>query len=311
MKTLALLRRGVAALGLAAATAVICAPALSSTPVMTATNSARPALWQVSDADTTVYLFGTIHVLPNSVGWRTPAINRVIAQADGLVLETMIDETRPEALTDDFARLGVSVGLPPFLERFEQKNRPVIAAAIAQSGIPLSRYDQLETWAATLTLLGRQTSSTGFRGEDGVETILKKNFVRAGKPVDQLETNIDQLNMYDGLSEYAQRSMLTGMIGDARTRTRSVRGQLDAMLGTWVKGDVEGIARSFNAELARQPELRNALLTRRNARWADWIDQRMDQPGSVMVAVGAGHLAGEGSVLQVLEHQGYTVSRIQ
>ena len=105
--------------------------------------------------------------------------------------------------------------------------------------------------------------------------------------------------------------MLTGMIGDAGARAKSVRGQLDAMLGTWVSGDVDGIARSFNAELAEQPELREALLTRRNARWASWIDQRMDRPGSVMVAVGAGHLAGEGSVLKALELQGYTVSRIQ
>jgi uncharacterized protein YbaP (TraB family) len=119
------------------------------------------------------------------------------------------------------------------------------------------------------------------------------------------------LNMYDGLSERAQRGMLSAMIGDPGARARSVRGQLDAMVGNWVSGDVVGIAKSFNAELSAQPELRNALLTRRNARWANWIDQRMNQPGSVMVAVGAGHLAGKGSVLQALEHHGYTVTRIQ
>ena len=155
-------------------------------------------------------------MLPGGVGWRTPAINQVIAQSDGLVLETMIDETRPQSLADNFTRLGVRAGLPPFLERFEAKNRPAIAAAIVKSGIPASRYDQMETWAATLTLVGRQTGSSGFKGADGVETILRKNFVRAGKPVGQLETNVDQLSMYDGLSEHAQRSMLTG--NDRRSR---------------------------------------------------------------------------------------------
>jgi uncharacterized protein YbaP (TraB family) len=268
-------------------------------------------MWQISDADTTIYLFGTIHVLPGNVGWRTPALDQAIAQSDGLILETMIDQARPQSLADNFTRLGERDGLPPFLDRFEAKNRPAIAAAIVKSGVPVSRYDQLETWAATLTLVGRQAGSNGFKGADGVETILMKNFVRAGKPVGQLETNVDQLSLYDGLSERAQRSMLTGMIGDPGARARSVRGQLDAMVGTWVSGDVDGIAQSFNAELADQPELRAALLTRRNARWASWIDQRMDQPGSVLVAVGAGHLAGEGSVLQVLEGHGYTVSRIQ
>ena len=312
MKPLAWFRRGVAALGLAAATAAVyAAPALPNSSVMTASNGARPALWQISDTDTTVYLFGTIHVLPNSVGWRTPVINQVMARSDGLVLETMIDEARPQSLADDFTRLGVRVGLPPFLDRFEPRSRPAIAAAILKSGLPTSRYDQLETWAGTLTLVGRQTSSSGFKGADGVETILRKNFVRAGKPVGQLETNADQLGLYDGLSEQAQRSMLTGMIGEPGARRRSVRGQLHAMLDTWVSGDVDGIARSFNAELATQPELRNALLTRRNVRWANWINQRMDRPGSVMVAVGAGHLAGDGSVLQALEGHGYTVTRIQ
>lgn len=310
MKTLAWMKSGVAALGLALASAAICAaPALPTTQI-TASPEVRPALWQVTDADTTVYLFGTIHVLPGSVGWRTPAFNQVMAESDGLVLETVIDDTA-STLADNFSRLGIRDGLPPFLQRFEAKNRPAIAAAMVKSGIPASRYDRMETWAATLTLVGRQASSSGFKGADGVETILKKNFVRAGKPIDQLETNVDQLNLYDGLSEYAQRAMLTGMIGDPGARAKSVRGQLDAMLGTWVSGDVEGIARSFNAELAQQPELREALLTRRNARWASWIDQRMDQPGSVMVAVGAGHLAGEGSVLKALERRGYTISRIQ
>jgi uncharacterized protein YbaP (TraB family) len=273
-------------------------------------NGVRPAMWQISDTDTTVYLFGTIHVLPNGLGWRTPEFNRVMASADGLVLETVIDET-PTALAADFKRLGVRPGLPPFLSRFSAKNRPAIEAAMMQSGVPESRYDQMETWAGTLTLLGRQATSGGFKGADGVETVLKKNFTAAGKPVGQLETNVDQLNMYDGLSERAQRAMLTEMIGDPGVRAQSVRGQLDAMVGTWVNGDVDGIAKSFNAELAAQPELRKALLTRRNARWAEWIDQRMTKPGSVMVAVGAGHLAGKGSVLQALERDGYTVTRIQ
>ena len=309
MKALAWVRRGAAALGLAAATAVICTPAIPSTPPMNAANSVRPAMWQVRDADTTIYLFGTIHALPGGLGWRTPAINRVMANADGLVIETKIDE--PSALAADFARLGTRAGLPPFLDRFAADKRPAIEAAILKSGIPEVQYDRMETWAATLTLVGRQTRSSGFKGEDGVETILRKNFARAGKPVDQLETNVEQLTVFDSLSEYAQRAMLTEMIGDVGARTRSVRGQLDAMLGTWVRGDVDGIARSFNAEMAQQPELKDALLTRRNARWASWIDHRMDRPGSVMVAVGAGHLAGEGSVLQALEGRGFTVSRIQ
>jgi uncharacterized protein YbaP (TraB family) len=71
------------------------------------------------------------------------------------------------------------------------------------------------------------------------------------------------------------------------------------------------IARSFSAELRDSPELRDALLARRNANWAGWVERRMTQPGSVMVAVGAGHLAGDGSVQDMLKRRGYRVTRVQ
>jgi uncharacterized protein YbaP (TraB family) len=83
------------------------------------------------------------------------------------------------------------------------------------------------------------------------------------------------------------------------------------MLDSWSRGDVAGIARSFNAELGEAPELMDALLARRNVNWARWVKGRLDQPGTVMVAVGAGHLAGDQSVLSLLNNQGVTVTRVQ
>jgi hypothetical protein len=83
------------------------------------------------------------------------------------------------------------------------------------------------------------------------------------------------------------------------------------MLAAWSKGDVPSIAKTFNADLGNSPELKKALLDRRNANWARWVKTRLDQPGTVMVAVGAGHLAGSESVLTILEKQGLKVTRVQ
>ena len=52
------------------------------------------------------------------------------------------------------------------------------------------------------------------------------------------------------------------------------------------------------------------LLTSRNANWAGWIENRLEQPGTVFIAVGAGHLAGAGSVQEQLEDRGLEVRRI-
>ena len=90
-----------------------------------------------------------------------------------------------------------------------------------------------------------------------------------------------------------------------------MRGEFDQMLKAWAAGDVAEIARSFSAEFHDSPELQAALLARRNANWAGWVERRMTQPGSVMVAVGAGHLAGDGSVQEMLKRRGYRVTRVQ
>ena len=87
--------------------------------------------------------------------------------------------------------------------------------------------------------------------------------------------------------------------------------EFGGMLGAWSRGDVKGIAKTFDRDLANSPELRDNLIRQRNANWARWIEQRMAQPGAVLVAVGAGHLAGPGSVIETLKKDGYTVRRVE
>jgi hypothetical protein len=83
------------------------------------------------------------------------------------------------------------------------------------------------------------------------------------------------------------------------------------MLAAWVRGDVKQIGATFNEDLSGSPELREALLRRRNLNWSKWIQRRMASPGSVLVAVGAGHLAGKDSLISMLERDGYRVRRVQ
>ena len=87
--------------------------------------------------------------------------------------------------------------------------------------------------------------------------------------------------------------------------------EYNGMLASWSRGDIKEIAATFNHELADSPDLKQSLLEQRNANWAKWIEQRMKQPGTIMVAVGAGHLAGRGSVIALLQKDGYRVQRVQ
>ena len=292
--------RRLAAFGAIAATACASAPAAEAKP-------ASPALWKVADADTTIYLFGTIHLLPPGTKWRSPVFDKAAAGSDTLVVETDIDESNPAATVGELFKLALSPGLPPLAERVKPEKRAALATAIAKSGIPAPAFDKMETWAAAFLLLAGQFKDLGLESGSGVESVLKKQFVAGGKPIGQLETNAEQLGFFDRLSEAAQRDFLEGVLDDSSDAKEQFGGMLDA----WSKGDVAGIAKSFNADMGEAPELLDALIARRNANWAKWVKSRLDQPGTVMMAVGAGHLAGDKSVVNLLQKEGLKVTRVQ
>ena len=288
------------------AVSAVAATACSAAPA-SETKAASPALWKVADHDTTIYLFGTIHLLPKDTKWRSSAFDTAAAGADTLVVETVIDESNPAATMSELLQLAVSEGLPPLADRVPPEKKAALQAAVAKSGIPAPMYDKLETWAAAFMLLGVQFKELGLDPGSGVESTLKKQFQDSKKSIGQLETNAEQLGFFDRLSEDAQRKFLLAILDSSGDMSSEFKGMLDA----WTRGDVKEIAKSFNSDLSDAAELRDALLTKRNSNWAKWVKGRLDQPGTVLVAVGAGHLAGEQSLQSMLENQGVKVTRVQ
>lgn len=291
--------------GLAALLLPLAACAGAAEPAAEA-EAARPALWKLADEDTNIWLFGTIHMLPEGQKWRTPALDAALAGADELVLEVAeVDDMMASAQA--MQKLGVSPGLPPIAERVPEEKRAALRAMIAESGFPEAVYDRLETWAAALPLLGVTFKRLGLNPELGVERQIGAPFRARGGRVVGLETIEQQFGFFDTLSEDAQRKLLLAVIED----TAETRAQFRAMLDAWSKGDLDGIARSFDDEAKMSPELKEALMRRRNQRWAEWLERRLDRPGTVFVAVGAGHLAGEDSVQTMLRARGLKAKRVQ
>ena len=294
-----LLRRAGAALGLSLLVGSV--PAEARAP-----HVAKPALWQVSDADTTIYLFGTIHLLPANYQWRTPKIDEAMASSRELVVETIVDDKDPTKLMSAMTSLAFNTpSLPPLSARVPPARRAALAEAVKKSGLPAQAFDRMETWAAAFILLGNKFREIGLSG--GVEGVLRSDFSTKGKSVGELESNVEQLAFFDKLPETAQRSLLEGAIEE----TKDMDSYFGGMLQAWSRGDVRGIARTFDRDLSSSPELQKALIRQRNANWSKWIEQRMEKPGAVMIAVGAGHLAGKDSVLELLQKGGYKVRRLQ
>ena len=263
---------------------------------------ARPALWRVADADTTIWLFGSIHALPPGVAWETPVVERAIAAADTLILE--VPPVDAGVARAEFLAVARRDGLPPILERVPQGQRAALVRGIDAADLSAWELDTLETWAAALTIgaaAGRQAEASS---ADGVEPVLTARF--AGKAIGALETRGGQFAAFARLPEASQRLLLLHAAGAARDPASGYR----RLLAAWAAGD-EGALAATIAPLRGDPAIIAALVTERNARWASAIVRRMARPGRVFVAVGAGHLVGAGSVVAMLRARGWRVERVE
>ena len=267
---------------------------------------AKPALWKIVDPDTTIYLFGTIHALPPGTRWQSPTLRAAMARSDSLVLEVgNLGDTA--ALTAAFQSLAVSPGLPPVLTRVAPAKRKRLEAALTAAKLPIAAADRMESWAVALSLVAATVPRLGFSREAGVEAKLRAAFDARGVKTEGLETAAQQFGYFDGLSESAQRRLLEAALEDeGKAKLEFAR-----MLAAWRVGDVARIALTFDDELKTSPELTKALLDRRNAAWVEWLAARMKAPGTVFVAVGAGHLAGRQSLTRLATGKGLRVLRVQ
>jgi len=269
---------------------------------------AHPALWKLADADTTIYLFGTMHILPAGTNWMDPGLKKAIDASQSLTLEAVLDQD-PTLVASVLLRIGHAQGLPPLAERVPANQRPQLEALVKASGIPTNYLDGMKTWAAALMLTGGALQQIGVdaAASPGVEPQLTALFRSANKPIDGLETAELQLGYFDKLPESAQRAFLAATL-DAPAKARD---DFQKMLGAWEKGDPAAIEKSFADDPEFTPALRDLLLRQRDRAWAEALAKRLEKPGTVFVAVGAGHLVGPDSVQKMLADKGLKVVRVQ
>jgi uncharacterized protein len=289
-----------------AAIALLTGCQAESAPRKPAAQAAKPAMWKLADKDTTVYLFGTIHVLPKDLQWRTPLMNAAIAQSSDLVLEVgNIDDQA--AVSGAFMKLAITPNLPPLAKRIPAEKVAGLNKLIKEAGLPAQVLDTLETWAAGLTIASASLAKLDVDPDSGADRALSAVFKAAKKPVTGFETGEEQLGFFDTLPESEQRTFLIGMV-DEQTDAKV---EFAKMIAAWKRGDEKEIALSFDDEAKLSKSLTEVLLYKRNANWTEKLAERMKKPGTIMVAVGAGHLAGDRSVVDMLRKRGFSVKRVQ
>ncbi|WP_231621663.1 TraB/GumN family protein [Sphingomonas sp. 37zxx] len=269
------------------------APAAAA-PAAAKTVDADPALWVVRDEDTTIYLFGTIHVLKPGLSWFDDAVRRAFDASDQVVLEMVTPDT--PTMQNLVIKMAVNPTGPTLTEKLPADKRDAYAKAVTGLGLPANAFDRLDPWFASINLSLLPLQKLGYDPANGVEAQVTAAAKAAGKPVIGLETAEQQLGYFDTLPEPTQIKFLMSTVDEVD----KMGPMIDTMVKAWAKGDPEQLGKLMNDSLRENPEIAKVLLNDRNERWADWIEKRLETPGTVFMAIGAGHLAGYDSVLAKL-----------
>lgn len=268
---------------------------------------AEPALWKIEQDDATVWLFGTFHLLPPSLDWRTEPVTGALQAADIVWFEADVQSPQAQQRTVELVpQLGMNppgVTLSSLLDEETGELLERIAPAI---GAPPAALDPLRPWLVGLTLAVMQIQQLGFDPAAGVESILHAEAQAAGKAFRYFETIDEQLGFFAGLPSEVEIEMLAQTLRDME----ELPAQLDEMVVAWATGDLGTLDEAVNASVRdTSPEVYEALLVERNRNWIPDITAMLDEGGTHFVAVGAGHLVGEDSVIALLEAEGVRVER--
>lgn len=275
-----------------------------SAPVASA-QTAGPALWVVRDADSTLYLFGTVHVLRETDDWGSPAIDAAFDSAATLVLE--IDNPEDQAALIPLVQQHGLTPDRPLSSLLTADEVQTLDTAAQSMGLSAARLDPMRPWLAALQLAAAPLANAGYDPGSGVDAILRRRAAEAGLPVMGFETLAQQVGILAGFPEEGQLAYLRRTLNDYDRGAA----QLDRLIEAWSRGDTAAIE-TIGLEPIRAvgPRAYQTLIVERNIDWADQIQTLLDGAGVTFVAVGALHLTGEHSVQSVLEARGVPVERV-
>lgn len=261
-----------------------------------------PALWVIKDADSTLYLFGSVHVLRPTTGWASPRVEAAFDSASDIWFEISNPDDQA-AVMPLIQQHGLSPETPLSSRLTPEENVELEAAAQAM-GASAAQLQPMKPWLAALSLSVAPLVKAGYDPKSGVELVLKARAEAAGKPIHGFETIDKQIGILAGLPEDVQMAFLRETLKDYENAVT----MLDTMVEAWAKGDVATLDRVMVEEMKEaSPALYQALLVDRNTDWADQIQTMLEGSGTAFIAVGAGHLTGDDSVQAILQQRGVTV----
>jgi uncharacterized protein YbaP (TraB family) len=267
---------------------------------------AEPSLWAIKDQDSTIYLFGTVHVLKPQTQWRSAKVARAFDAAGDVVMEIEQPDS-PAAMQPLMLRYGLD-RTKPLSARLSPDSYRRLQAAAQGMGIPPQALDAMRPWLAALTVSLTPLMRAGYDPDSGVEKLLTAQAKAAGKPISAFETAEQQIRFFADMSPEQERELLDSTLADIDEGPAKI----DALVDAWAAGDQGALKRQMVDEMRGDyPDLYRLLLVDRNRDWAGQLKAKLAGSGVSFVAVGAGHLTGPDSLQAQLAKLGISAKPVK
>jgi uncharacterized protein YbaP (TraB family) len=266
---------------------------------------ATPALWRVKHGASTLYLFGSLHILPDGYAWRTPAINAALDASDLFIFEVATDEA---AIRDEKEYI-VHNGILPRRQSLRTLLTPTefetYATVLRRAGLRPEQFERYRPWLAAvmvgLAYLHRH-DLTSLKGADDELMAYARDHGRRFIFLESMKEQMDLLTSGEERGHLVALKNLIGRLGSSRQEERE-------LLETWSKGDAGRFTAFIDSYFKDRPEAQEFLIDRRNRNWLASFKQFLDRDGgTTMATVGAAHIGGSNGLVALLCREGYEVS---
>lgn len=267
--------------------------------------TSESCLWTVQAPENKIYLLGSLHLLKADDYPLSASMNAAYADSQILFFETDLEALQQPAMLMKIQELGFYPQGENLLQNLDANTRKRLEKKMADLGLPLEVYIRLKPWLVATDLAVQELQKLGFNPIYGVDVYFFNKAKADGKQIGFLEPPEFQIDLLGQMNKQAQNDFLNQTLKDLEV----VNDLAADLIESWKDGDAHKLHELLNKSFKDYPELHDRLLIQRNKKWVKQIEVAMRQNKNILFVVGAGHLVGPESVIDLLEKKGHSVKQ--
>lgn len=274
----------------------------------------KPLLWKVSDADNSIYLLGSFHLLKADDYPLAPSAYAALEDSAQVVFELSPAEMNDPSLGQRMAQAAMRTDGQTLQQSLPAATWAALEQYAGTRGMPVANLQGFEGWFVSLLVGITEMQVAGLNPEFGLDKHFAERAVAAGKQVSGLETGDQQIALFDGMTEAQQvQALQVQALQETLDGLDGMEAEIASMHALWRAGDAEALYAATGAEMkAEYPDLYQRINTDRNRAWLPRLKALLDDSDgdNALVVVGALHLLDQDGVVELLRAEGYQVERL-